>query len=141
MKTEAERKQYQVQSAMRRANQRRAFLSAFKSVMGCADCGTSEGVLQFDHRDPATKRFTLNLAGTRSWESIAVEIAKCDVRCASCHTTRHHRDDPEKAQRAVRATHKARRVSDNCLVCGGVYYARGLCQKHYRQKHWTEHGR
>ena len=59
----------------------------------CIDCGCDDvRVLEFDHRDPATK-----VAGVcelvnqlRSWALIADEIAQCDVRCRNCHVIRTH---------------------------------------------------
>lgn len=68
---------------------RREWLDAYKREHGCTDCGTREGRLDFDHRPGETKR--LNLGRPRaSWATIHAEVAKCDVRCASCHTKRHH---------------------------------------------------
>jgi hypothetical protein len=57
----------------------------------CVDCGQDDPmVLQFDHRDPAEKEFTVtNSLNGRNEESLRAEIAKCDVRCANCHNKRH----------------------------------------------------
>lgn len=69
--------------------ERREWLTAYKHERGCVDCGTREGRLDFDHRPGEVKR--LNLGRPRaSWQTIHAEIAKCDVRCAPCHTKRHH---------------------------------------------------
>lgn len=58
----------------------------------CADCGVEypHFVMEFDHRDPLTKKFAIGaaLSGTRSWKSIEAEIAKCDLVCANCHRIR-----------------------------------------------------
>ncbi len=57
----------------------------------CVDCGESDPVvLEFDHRDSATKFLAIAQMIERrySWEAIAAEIAKCDVRCANCHRRR-----------------------------------------------------
>jgi hypothetical protein len=58
---------------------------------GCQDCGITDIlVLEFDHRDPATK--TKNIAQMiyegYSIDNIAAEIALCDVVCANCHRRR-----------------------------------------------------
>ena len=58
---------------------------------GCKDCGIKDPrVLDFDHRNPATKSFTVSrfLNGSHTLKRIQVEVAKCDVRCANCHRLR-----------------------------------------------------
>lgn len=48
--------------------------------------------MDFDHRDPAMKRFSL-AAGKSLLKNrglIAAEIAKCDIVCANCHRIRTH---------------------------------------------------
>ncbi len=54
----------------------------------CVDCGEADiRVLDFDHRDgqgKAAEVMTL-VRGAYSWERVAEEIAKCDVRCRNCH--------------------------------------------------------
>ncbi|HJQ33670.1 MAG TPA: hypothetical protein VJ866_15910 [Pyrinomonadaceae bacterium] len=54
----------------------------------CLDCGESDPVvLEFDHRELSTKRLAIAQMIERrySWQTILVEIGKCDVRCANCH--------------------------------------------------------
>lgn len=54
---------------------------------GCVDCGELDAiVLQFDHvRGTKTRNVNENM----NTDELRVEIAKCDVRCANCHTRRH----------------------------------------------------
>jgi hypothetical protein len=55
----------------------------------CTACGYDRhvGVLQFHHRDPAQKRFSLSEAGlARSLERAREEARKCVLLCANCHT-------------------------------------------------------
>lgn len=57
----------------------------------CVDCGESDPiVLEFDHIDPKTKINSIsNLAKQyHAWDSIQLEIEKCQVRCANCHRKR-----------------------------------------------------
>lgn len=56
----------------------------------CVDCGESDiVVLDFDHRDPDAKKFTVMiLASHKSWIRVVAEIEKCDVRCSNCHRRR-----------------------------------------------------
>src|SRR5204863_303358 len=53
----------------------------------CADCGQnfSPWVMDFDHRDPRTKSFSLAAghALLKSREVLLAEIAKCDIVCAN----------------------------------------------------------
>ena len=64
----------------------------------CVDCGEDDvRVLEFDHQPGAGKHAdvaTMVAAGGR-WSDIEAEIAKCEVRCASCHrrvTSERRRD-------------------------------------------------
>lgn len=56
----------------------------------CMDCGIAypSYVMQFDHRDPKTKRNNLGQMLGCSTETILIEIAKCDVVCSNCHAER-----------------------------------------------------
>ncbi|KQX07146.1 MULTISPECIES: hypothetical protein [unclassified Leifsonia] len=55
---------------------------------GCVDCGTTDiRVLQFDHvRGEKLNAVSTMIRVGRSLASITAEIAKCEVRCANCHT-------------------------------------------------------
>lgn len=68
----------------------RVRILAYLSTHSCVDCGETDPlVLEFDHRDPATKRREVGrLAATKRWTVVATEIAKCDVRCGNCHRRR-----------------------------------------------------
>ncbi len=93
-------------SARRRATQERLYarcrelLASLKSVP-CADCGVEYPpyVMDFDHRDPATKSFSTgtDMHGV-SRERLLAEVAKCDVVCANCHRERTH--GPKRLTRA-----------------------------------------
>lgn len=56
----------------------------------CSDCcGIFDPfVMEFDHRDPATKVFSMANYGTRSLKRVKEELAKCDLVCANCHKLR-----------------------------------------------------
>ncbi len=57
----------------------------------CADCGVEYPyyVMDFDHRDPNEKSFTIATYGYRVSEvKLLAELAKCDVVCANCHRER-----------------------------------------------------
>lgn len=57
----------------------------------CIDCGeTDVRVLEFDHREPSTKRKAVAALVAEGYgiDMILIEIEKCDIRCANCHTIR-----------------------------------------------------
>ena len=55
----------------------------------CVDCGESDiRVLEFDHRDPSKKLFTVSELTSGQSTKLEDEILKCDVRCANCHKKR-----------------------------------------------------
>jgi hypothetical protein len=60
----------------------------------CVDCGESDTiVLQFDHvRGRKQLEICLMVSQGSCRESILAEIAKCEVRCANCHTRKTARD-------------------------------------------------
>ena len=60
----------------------------------CVDCGTTDR-LEFDHKDPPEKEFTISSKFTRGWARLVEELDKCDLRCVPCHRRR------TAAQRAV----------------------------------------
>lgn len=59
----------------------------------CADCGVQYPfyVMDFDHRDEATKSFELNSIQRKTIKAILREIEKCDVVCSNCHRERTYR--------------------------------------------------
>lgn len=57
----------------------------------CEKCGYSRSIsaLQFHHRDPATKTFSISNKMSVSWPRIKAEVEKCDLLCANCHAEHH----------------------------------------------------
>lgn len=56
----------------------------------CARCGETDYILlEFHHRDPALKEYTIAVMMSYSWDIILTEIEKCDVMCANCHRVEH----------------------------------------------------
>jgi len=57
----------------------------------CVDCGEKRPeTLQFDHRDPKLKSFSISngIHDNVAWSRVLAEIDKCDIRCANCHAVR-----------------------------------------------------
>ena len=103
----------------------------------CMDCGGAfpPHVMDFDHRDPKTKAFSLAADKTllKNRAVLKAEVAKCDIVCANCHrirTARQHANGeitygfapspspPATAEAAKRraAWHKRRREQMQLLV-------------------------
>jgi len=66
-----------------------AMLNELRDVP-CIDCGRRfpPCVMQFDHRDPATKKHEVTRILTRARATILAEVAKCDIVCTNCHRER-----------------------------------------------------
>ena len=57
----------------------------------CENCKFGDiRVLDFDHIDPATKRFSIarGINEAYAWEEILKEIKKCRILCSNCHRIR-----------------------------------------------------
>lgn len=56
----------------------------------CIVCGESNPiVLDFDHRDHKEKEYNISkMIATYNWNTILLEIEKCDVLCSNCHRIR-----------------------------------------------------
>jgi hypothetical protein len=59
----------------------------------CADCGRRfpPCVMQFDHRDPSTKKLTISRSRARGHATLLAEVAKCDIVCTNCHRERTYK--------------------------------------------------
>ena len=58
----------------------------------CEVCGYSRclAALEFHHRNPKTKRFSLGTAPVNMpWEKLVREAEKCSILCANCHREYH----------------------------------------------------
>lgn len=59
----------------------------------CVDCGNDNPVvLQFDHVRGKKVAGISTMIGRYSTNNILAEIAKCEVRCANCHTKKTAKD-------------------------------------------------
>jgi hypothetical protein len=75
-----------------RTNARHRALIRLAKSRPCIDCGVQYPyyVMDFDHRDAATKSFILSDVPRATSKSLMREIEKCDVVCANCHRERTH---------------------------------------------------
>jgi hypothetical protein len=52
----------------------------------CVECGCTDlPILQFDHKDPKTKSFTIGQNLNRRREVVLAELQKCQILCVPCH--------------------------------------------------------
>ena len=63
----------------------------YKKTLSCVRCGDNRHyVLDFHHRDPSTKSFTVSSKVGFSEKKLYEEIAKCDPICRNCHAELHY---------------------------------------------------
>lgn len=81
--------EYQRQHVRRRSLESRMWVDSLKSHP-CVDCGNDfpPCVMQFHHRDPASKLFGIAAIFSHSKHKVLAEIEKCDLLCANCHAIR-----------------------------------------------------
>ena len=74
----------------RKRSERKQWLDRIKQRTPCMDCGGSfpPECMDFDHRDPSSKRMPVSKAVEKSWKTLLEEIEKCDLVCANCHRVR-----------------------------------------------------
>jgi len=73
------------------------WLQILRTINGCEDCETHEGLLDFHHVDPSTKRFNISDMTNHSLDTLDDELEKCVVLCPPCHKKRHRelRSEPQ----------------------------------------------
>lgn len=57
----------------------------------CSVCGYDRyyGSLDFHHKDPSIKEFTVSQGWQCSWDKLKKEIDKCELVCSNCHGEIH----------------------------------------------------
>lgn len=80
-------KKYFREKNQRIRNRNRDFLKEYLSDNPCIDCGFSDiRALEFDHVRGEKRSEVTKLADNGvSLKTLAIEIEKCEVRCANCH--------------------------------------------------------
>lgn len=82
---------YQQRAKQRRERLRVEFrhnMLAYLRDKSCTICGEHDiRVLEFDHIDPKSKRFSISQAVRLgySWPDVVTEMKKCRILCANCH--------------------------------------------------------
>lgn len=126
----AERISMFVQLNRERRQARYAKIRELKEATSCADCGQGYPyfVLDFDHRDPATKFLDVSLMVKRmfAWDKVLAEVAKCDLVCVCCHRLRtYHGDDNYRSRRFIEAKAFIDQAKEGapCMDCGRHFKA------------------
>lgn len=66
-------------------------LHTLKNDQGCCDCGRKDCPLEFDHDGTEDiKLFSISHGDLYTAQEVWDEVAKCKVRCRSCHRRRTH---------------------------------------------------
>jgi len=77
-----------------RASERRIYLLALLGGK-CAKCNAINS-LEFDHKDPSTKLFSIGpRLGYYSLDRLIDEAKKCQLLCYNCHLIKHNKKEVE----------------------------------------------
>jgi len=81
---------YKIKEARRKQKER---VEALKDKP-CNLCGKKypSYVMDWHHRDPATKEINIGRSKLQNFEKTLAEIEKCVLLCANCHRQVHHGD-------------------------------------------------
>ncbi len=58
----------------------------------CFHCGycRNYAALDFHHKNPDEKEFNWQQLRLRTWESVLLELDKCELLCRNCHAEEHN---------------------------------------------------
>ena len=84
----------------KRTNLQRTFKILAIKYLGseCLDCrikyksDINEFIFDFHHRDPKQKDFAISEYRANNFETIKLELDKCDLLCSNCHRLRHQKE-------------------------------------------------
>lgn len=91
----------------------------------CVACGAAAD-LEFDHKDPAAKSFTITTKlGGGAWDKIREELDKCQLLCGKCHHEKSLKDYGKQDATKVHGTLSSYRVCrcDLCKAAWNKYHA------------------
>ena len=87
-----------------------------KSTQGCEQCGTKDKrCLQLHHRDSSTKKHSVATLIGKGYifKTVRVEVAKCEVLCANCHSIHHY--DERRSGSWGAGSYTEDEIEDECL--------------------------
>ena len=85
----------------------------------CEKCGYDEyfGALEFHHRDPLQKKFSIGQVKLRKFNDETIEeLDKCDMLCANCHRMEHNIHDIKKIQIVWKEYEKQKQESRKLIL-------------------------
>jgi 5-methylcytosine-specific restriction endonuclease McrA len=91
----AHREKIAVRTAERSAK-RRAKCIAYLGGK-CVQCGATEA-LDFDHKQPKTKSFSITARLMHRWSTLEGELTKCQLLCRACHVRKTESENPSAAE-------------------------------------------
>jgi hypothetical protein len=87
---------YKKRNVVRTTEYRRKLKRRAVEYLGgkCSKCGYHKSIhaLDFHHRDPHEKEFTISAYSNLSWERVVKELDRCVLVCANCHRELHDPD-------------------------------------------------
>jgi hypothetical protein len=94
----------------------------------CKVCGYKKclSALVFHHRDPSQKDFALSQWKSASWDSMKLELDKCDLLCSNCHNELH---EAESAQRFIELERQVRLEVPVRVTAEPVQFICEYCKK------------
>lgn len=92
-----ERRQHNYQNVKTYRQQLKIKAIAYKGGK-CVKCGYDKCVrsMDFHHRNPDEKEFSISQYSNFGWERIKKELDKCDLLCRNCHGEAHEELDKHK---------------------------------------------
>lgn len=95
----------------------------------CIVCGyfKCKQALEFHHKDPSKKDFSISGNHTRSWDSIKNELDKCDLLCSNCHQEMHYilNKQLQLAKQLSTINYQLTKNERRCL-CGRIFVVNKL---------------
>lgn len=78
---------YRLRAAMTRYRKQKQWIDSYKLKKGCKECGFNKWpeCLDFDHKNPKLKKFSISQNLVKSKKALLKEIKKCQILCANCH--------------------------------------------------------